>query len=309
MKRILSLVLVAIMISVFVVGCTQEPANAPAPAETPETPGSEKPAASDFDTSRTINVVSREDGSGTRGAFVEIVGILEKDANGNEVDRTYEEAIIQNGTDAVMTTVAGDKYGIGYISLGSLNDTVKAVTIEGVEATAENVQNNSYKIARPFNIAYKGELSPLAKDFMDFILSAEGQTIVVEEGYVQVGTDLPSYAGTNQSGKLVVAGSTSVTPVMEKLAESYQAMYSGVSIEIQSTGSSAGMQSAMEGTAELGMASRELKESELAELTAQVIAIDGIAVITNKANPIDDLTIDDIKAIYVGESTEWSSVQ
>lgn len=309
MKKILSLLLVAIMISVFAVGCTQG-AEEPAPVETPaETPATEQPAANDFDTSKTINVVSREDGSGTRGAFVEIVGILEKDADGNEVDRTYEEAVIQNGTDAVLTTVAGDDYGIGYISLGSLNDTVNAVKIEGVEATAENVQNGSYKISRPFNVAHKGELSPLAQDFMNFILSAEGQAIVVEEGYVQVSTDLAAYAGEEQSGNLVVAGSTSVTPVMEKLAEAYQGMYSGVSIEIQSTGSSAGMQSAMEGTAELGMASRNLKDSELEVLTAEVIAIDGIAVISNNANPIDDLTIDEVKAIYVGESTEWSTVE
>lgn len=292
MKKILSLALVAIMISIFAVGCAND-----------------NPTTDDFDTSRTINLVSREDGSGTRGAFVEIVGILEKDANGNEVDRTYEEAIIQNGTDAVMTTVAGDKYAIGYISLGSLNDTVKAVTVEGVEATSESVQDNSYKISRPFNVAYKEELSPLAMDFMDFILSAQGQAIVVEEGYVQVETDLPSYAGTEQSGNLVVAGSTSVAPVMEKLAEAYQNMYSGVSIEIQSSGSSAGMQAAIEGTAELGMASRDLKESELAVLTAEPIALDGIAVIVNKENSINDLTMNNIKSIYVGESTEWSSVE
>ena len=163
MKKILSLLLVAIMISVFAVGCTK--AEEPAPVETP----AETPATTDFDTSKNINVVSREDGSGTRGAFVEIVGILEKDANGNEVDRTYEEAVIQNGTDAVLTTVAGDEYAIGYISLGSLNDTVNAVKIEGVEATSDNVQNGSYKISRPFNLAHKGELSPLAQDFMNFI--------------------------------------------------------------------------------------------------------------------------------------------
>lgn len=281
MKKILSLLLVAIMISVFAVGCTQ---------------------------AETINVVSREDGSGTRGAFVEIVGILEKDANGNETDRTYEEAVIQNGTDGVLTTVAGDEYSIGYISLGSLNDTVNAVKVEGVEATSDNVKNGSYKIARPFNVAYKGELNPLAKDFLDFILSAEGQAIVEEEGYVQVG-DAAAYAGTEQSGSIVVAGSTSVTPVMEKLAEAYMAMYSGVTIEIQSTGSSAGMQSAMEGTAELGMASRALKDSEAVELTASVIAMDGIAVIANKANPITDLTIDEILSIYIGETTEWSAVE
>lgn len=301
MKKIISLALVAIMISVFAVGCTQ--AQEPAPAETPV----EEPA-SDFDTSETINVVSREDGSGTRGAFIEILGILEKDANGNEIDRTYEEAIIQNGTDGVLTTVAGDEYAIGYISLGSLNDTVNAVKVEGVEATAENVQSGLYKIARPFNVAYKGELNPLAKDFLDFILSAEGQAIIEEKGYVQVG-EPAAYAGTEQSGNLVVAGSTSVTPVMEKLAEAYQTMYPGVTIEIQSSGSSAGMQAAIEGTAELGMASRALKDSELAELTSQTIAMDGIAVITNKANTINDLTMDQIQSIYIGETTEWSAVE
>ena len=290
MKKILSLVLVALMISLFSIGCTETP-------------------SSDFDASRTINVVSREDGSGTRGAFVEIVGILEKDADGNEVDRTYEEAIIQNGTDAVMTTVAGDKYAIGYISLGSLNDTVKAVTVEGAEATSENVQNGSYKIARPFNVAYKGELSPLEQDFMDFILSSEGQALVVEEGYVQVGENLETYEGSGQEGNLVVAGSTSVTPVMEKLMEAYQVINPGVSIEIQSTGSSAGMQSAIEGTADLGMASRDLKESELEVLTGQPIAMDGIAVIVNNTNTVNDLTLDNIKSVFVGESTEWSAVE
>ena len=290
MKRILSFSMVAIMMVAILSGCSGN--------------GNSK----GFDTNKTISVVSREEGSGTRSAFVEIVGVLEKDAAGNEADRTYEEATIQNGTDAVMTTVAGDKYAIGYISLGSLNDTVKAAKIEGVDVTSDNVQNGSYKISRPFNVAYKGELSPLAQDFMDFILSAEGQAIIVKEGNVQVGADLPAYKGTGQEGDLVVAGSTSVTPVMEKLAEAYQELYSGVSIEIQSTGSSAGMQSAMEGTADLGMASRELKDSELVELTAEIIAVDGIAVITNKENTIEDLTIDQVKSIYIGEATEWTSV-
>ncbi|NLL81786.1 MAG: extracellular solute-binding protein [Tissierellia bacterium] len=285
MKKRLSLVLVAIMVVVFTVGCSSN-------------------ETSDFDTSETINVVSREDGSGTRGAFVEIVGILEKDADGNEVDRTYEEAVIQNATDAVLTTVSGDEYAIGYISLGSLNDTVKAVNVGGAEATAANVQDGSYAIARPFNIAYKGELSDLGADFVSFILSSEGQAIAEEEGYVQVGEPV-AYEGSGE-GKLVVAGSTSVSPLMEKLSEAYRAINTGVEIEIQSTGSSAGMQSAIEGTADIGMASRELKDSELAELTGEVIAMDGIAVIVNKDNPVDDLTLDQIKSIFVGESTEWT---
>ena len=294
MKKILSIVLVAIISTTLLVGCSSQ-------GET------DNPSvnADGFDTSKVINLVSREDGSGTRGAFIEILGILEKDADGNEVDRTYEEAIIQNGTDAVMTTVAGDKYSIGYISLGSLNDSVKALKIEGVEPASENIQNGSYKISRPFNIAYKGEPSSLAQDFIDFILSKEGQAIVVEEGYVQANTDLPAYMKNTQEGNLVIAGSTSVTPVMEKLAEAYEKIHSGVSIEIQSTGSSAGMQSAMEGTADIGMASRDLKDSELAELRSEVMAIDGIAVIVNNNNPIDSLTIEEVKSIYIGDITKW----
>ena len=289
MKKILSLALISVLAISTLTGCNSQ-------------------SSSGFDANKTINVVSREDGSGTRGAFVEIVGILEKDSSGKEVDRTYEEAIIQNSTDAVMTTVAGDKYSIGYISLGSLNDTVKALKVEGVEATGENVKNNSYKIARPFNVAYKGELSGLAKDFMDFILSKEGQDIVLKGKYVSVGNNLPSYTASGQKGNLVVAGSTSVTPIMEKLAEAYQGLNEGVNIEIQSTGSSAGMQSTMEGTADLGMASRDLKDSELAVLKAEVIAIDGIAVITSKENTIEDMTIDQIKSVYTGEITKWSEV-
>lgn len=283
MKRRLSLVLLTIMVILSVVGCSGE-------------------EASEFNADRGINLVSREGGSGARGAFVEIVGILE-----DGEDRTYEEAIIQNGTDAIMSTVAGDKYGMGYISIGSLNDTVKAVSVGGSKASAENVQDGSYAIIRPFNIAHKGDLSEVEADFLSFILSQEGQTIVTEEGYVQVGEPV-AYGGSG-SGKIVVAGSTSVTPVMEKLAEAYVALNPDADIEIQSTGSSAGMQGAIEGTANIGMASRELKDEELAELTAEVIAIDGIAVIVNNDNPVEDLSIDQIKSIFIGELTEWSDLQ
>ncbi len=263
----------------------------------------------DSNLSDTINVVSREDGSGTRGAFIEIVGILEKGSDGNKTDNTYEEAIIQNGTNAVMTTVAGDKNSIGYISLGSLNNTVKALKINDVEATSENVQNDSYKISRPFNIAYKGDLSPLADDFLSFIMSSEGQGIIVEEGYVEASTDLTSYDGSSQEGNLIIAGSTSVSPVMEKLAEKYEELNSKVSIEIQSTGSSAGMQSAMEDSADIGMASRQLKDSEKEVLTHEVIAIDGIAVIVNNENPFESISLDKVKSIYTGEITTWDDIK
>lgn len=289
MKKLFGLTIITIMI-MSIVGCSTD-------------------NGVEFNSSRTINVITREDGSGTRGAFTEIVGILEGGENGEINDRTYVEAIVQNSTDAVMTSVTGDEYSIGYISLGSLNENVKAVKIDGVEATTENVQNKSYKISRPFNIAYKGDLNPLAEDFINFILSTEGQDIVVNAGYVQVGTDLTNYErGKELEGTLVIAGSTSVTPVMEELVQAYKEIYPKVTIEIQSTGSSAGMQAAIEGTADIGMASRELKESELAELTAQAIAMDGIAVIVNNNNPVEDLSLEQIKSIYVGEITEWNEV-
>ncbi|GFN36182.1 substrate-binding domain-containing protein [Tepidimicrobium xylanilyticum] len=302
MKRFLSTFLIALITIIMIVGCTNkvEDSNSTNPSSNNNS----------FDTNRTINVITREEGSGTRGAFVEIVGILEKDENGNENDRTYSEAIVQNSTNAVMTTVAGDEYSIGYISLGSLNNSVKAVKVDGIEATAENILNGSYKVARPFNLAYKGDLTPLTQDFLNFILSAEGQEIVANEGYVQVDTQAPNYeANSLQSGTIVVAGSTSVTPLMEKFVEAYQKLNPDVSIEIQSTGSSAGMQSAMEGTANIGMASRELKESELKELKNVVVALDGIAIIVNNNNPTDNLSIDQIKSIYMGEITNWNEIE
>lgn len=263
---------------------------------------------SNFDTSATITVISREDGSGTRGAFTEITGVLEK-VNDKEVDNTYVEAMIQNSTNGVMTAVTGDPNGIGYISLGSLNETVKAVQVEGVEAKAENVKDGSYKLARPFNIAWEEDvIGEIGKDFLNFILSKDGQAIVVEEGYVSA-TDGEAYTATNLEGTITVAGSTSVTPVMEVLAEAYEALNPGVSIEIQSTGSSAGMTSAMEGSANLGMASRELKDKENEALSSTVIAIDGIAVVVNNENPLDKLTMDQIKNIFIGEITTWSEVE
>lgn len=300
MKKFISLLLALTLISIFVTGCTGT--NDPKVDQSDGNNG-------DSDLSGTINVVSREDGSGTRGAFIEIVGILEEDSSGNEIDQTYEEAIVQNGTDAVMTTVAGDEYSIGYISLGSLNDTVKAVKVDGVEATSENVQEGSYKIARPFNIAYKDGLDSLGIDFVNFILSPQGQDIVVEEGYIQSNTDLSEYVSSNEKGNLVVAGSTSVSPVMEKLAEKYEELNPDTSIEIQSTGSSAGMQSAMEGSADIGMASRELKDSEEESLTYKAIAIDGIAIIVNTENTIDDISLENVKSVYIGETTSWESLE
>ncbi|NLY46034.1 MAG: extracellular solute-binding protein [Tissierella sp.] len=306
MKKIISLSLVAILLFAFAVGCTTDNGNGGDTTPPENNGGTSAPPAnsgSNFDTSEIINVVSRENGSGTRGAFVEIVGV---EVDGN--DAIYDEAVIQNSTNGIMTTVAGDKYGIGYISLGSLNDTVTSVNIDGVEATADNVKSGDYKIARPFNIAYQEGLSELGQDFVDFIFSAEGQAIVEDNGLVSVG-ESETYSASGLSGTLVVGGSTSVTPVMEKLKEAYEALNSGVTIEIQSTGSSAGMTAAIEGSADIGMASRDLKDSEKETLTHAAMAIDGIAVIVNNENTINDLTMDEVQGIYLGDITTWSEVE
>lgn len=256
-----------------------------------------------------ISVVSREDGSGTRGAFVELMGIEEKDADGNKVDKTIASAEITNSTSVMMTTIAGNKSAIGYISLGSLNDTVKAVKIDGVEATVENVKNGTYKVSRPFNIATMGEVSEVTQDFINFIMSAEGQAVVEDAGYISQG-NTGSYTGSGMEGKITVAGSSSVTPVMEKLKEAYIAINPNVSIEVQQSDSSTGMNSTIEGVCDLGMASRALKDSELdAGLTAQAIALDGIAVVVNNDSEISDLTSEQVKKIYTGELTKWSEIK
>ncbi|WP_304016829.1 substrate-binding domain-containing protein [Fenollaria timonensis] len=305
-KKLISLLLVLVL-AFSLVACSKDeekPAETATETKTEEKTEEQAPEASN----EPITVISREDGSGTRGAFIEIAGIEEKDGD-TKVDRTTVEAVVQKSTNAVMMTVNGDKNAIGYISLGSLNDSVKAVKVEGVEASADNVLDGSYKIARPFNIVYKGELDGLKKDFIDFMMSKEGQDMVLENKYVQVDTAAPEYKQSSQSGKLVVGGSTSVTPLMEKFAEKYMEMYPDVKIEIQSTGSSAGIQAAIEGAADLGMASRDLSDEEKAELTNVVIAKDGIAVIVNNENAIEDLTLDQIKAIFVGETKTWGDIK
>lgn len=263
-------------------------------------------SAATFDTSKEISVITREQGSGTRDAFVELTGVLVKDGD-TKTDNTAASAVTVNGTEAVITNVKGNDAAIGYISLGSLNDSVKAAKIEGVEATAENVKSGDYKISRPFNIAYKGELEGLAKDFVDFIMSADGQKVVSDNGYVTV-SENAAYSGSKPSGKIVVAGSSSVSPVMEKLIEAYRAINTGADIELQTNDSSAGMTAAIEGTCDIGMASRELKDKEAAELKSQAIAKDGIAVIVNTSNTLDSLTLDQVKAIYTGETKVWSDI-
>jgi len=265
-------------------------------------------SAADFDSSEDITVVSREDGSGTRGAFIELFGIQEE-VDGEKVDMTTTEAQITNNTSVMMTTVEGNEYAIGYISLGSLDeDAVKALKIDGAEATAENIENGSYKVSRPFNVAVKKDLdNEAAKDFMSFIMSTEGQKVVEEAGYIPV-SDVQAYAGTKPEGSVVVGGSSSVAPVMEKLVEAYKKVNPNANVELQSSDSTTGMTSAIEGSYDIGMASRELKDEEKEKLEGTVIATDGIAVIVNKANPTEEMTSDQVKSIYLGDVLTWDEI-
>lgn len=264
---------------------------------------------SDFDTSNEITVVSREDGSGTRGAFIELFGIEEKNADGEKVDNTTEEASITNSTSVMMTTVSGDEYAIGYISLGSMNDTVKAVKVDGEEASVDNIKAGTYKIARPFNIATGPVVSDVTSDFINFIMSAEGQAIVAENGYITVSDDAEAFNGMNPAGTIVIAGSSSVTPVMEKLKEAYEQVNTNAAIEIQQSDSTTGITSVKDGICDIGMASREIKDTELeAGVKGTAIAMDGIAVIVNNDSPVDELTSEQVKTIFKGEATTWAEV-
>ena len=255
-----------------------------------------------------ITVISREDGSGTRGAFVELTGVEEKNDAGEKIDNTTPDAEIQSKTDAVLTSVAGNPKAIGYVSLGSLNDTVKAVKVDGVEATAENVKAGSYKLSRPFNVATKGEPTGVAADFLNFILSADGQAIIEDKGYIAVNDAAEAFTSDGSSGQIAVGGSSSVSPVMEKLIDAYKSVNPNATIELQASDSTSGMTGTIDGTFAIGMASRELKDSEAAELTGTVIAMDGIAVVINPENALEELSMDQIKSIYVGETTAWDEL-
>lgn len=296
MKKLTVLLLAGVLTGSVLTGCGSKDSDA--------ADGGNKEGASGWDEAGKISVVSREDGSGTRGAFVELFGV-EEEKDGEKVDMTTADANITNSTSVMMTQVAGNEYAIGYTSLGALNDTVKAVKIGGVDASAENVKNGSYEISRPFNIAVKEGVSDAAKDFMGFIMSEEGQAIIEEEGYIPVEVE-GAYASTGASGKVTVGGSSSVAPVMEKLAEAYKKVNTNVNVEVQQSDSTTGMTSAMDGSYDIGMASRELKDSELeGGLTPTVIALDGIAVIVNNDNTTEDLTKDQVKAIFTGEVSTW----
>lgn len=270
----------------------------------------EEAAASDFDNTQAITVITREEGSGTRGAFIELTGVEEKNDAGEKVDNTSAGAATQNSTNGVMTTVANDETAIGYISLGSLNDTVKAVTVGGVTASADTVKDGTYTLARPFNIVTNGDATdPVAVDFINYCLSAEGQALATEEGYIG-SDDAAAFEGTQPSGSITVGGSSSVSPLMEKLIEAYEAVNPNASLEMLTTDSTIGVSGALDGTYTIGMASRELQDSEVeAGAKATVLAMDGIAVVVNPANPIADLTTEQIKSIYTGETTTWDAIQ
>ncbi len=309
---------IALIASVAMMAACGSPAASESPAASAgssEAVASEAPASDDATESAaagmtgTISVNSREDGSGTRDAFTELFGILQENENGEEVDMTTTAAAINNSTNVMMTTVAGNPQAIGYISLGSLNDTVKALQVNGVDATAENIKSGDYTVSRPFNIATRDDISEVAQDFVDFIMSAEGQAVITEEGYIAIDDAAEAYSGSQPSGTVTVAGSSSVTPVMEKLAEAYEAVNGNATVQVQQSDSSTGMTNAIEGVCDIGMASREVKDSELEQgLTSTTIAMDGIAVIVNNENPLTNITTEQVMQIYTGEITDWSEI-
>ena len=293
MKKLLSLILAAGMLTAALTGC-----------------GAQTSSDATGGVNDNISVLTREEGSGTRGAFIELFGIEQKDADGKKVDHTITSAESTNSTSVMLTTVQGNKAAIGYVSLGSLDETkVKARKVNGNSATAENVKSGEYKIARPFNVATKGDATGVASDFLTFILSEDGQKVVEDNGYISQGNN-GKYTASNQSGKITVGGSSSVTPVMEKLKEAYVKLNPNVTIDVQQSDSTSGMTGTKDGVYDIGMASRELKDSEKeAGLVPTVIAMDGIAVIVNKDNAVDNITSEQILKIYTGEITLWSEVK
>lgn len=312
MKKLMCMLVTGMLAVSMLAGCGSKPSESDAADSnaTGNVATTDEPADSaEFDYSEFINVNTREDGSGTRGAFIELFGVEEKNEAGEKVDNTTEEASVTNNTEAMLTTIAGDEYAIGYVSLGSLNETVKAVKIDGVDATVENIKSGSYAVSRPFNIAVGTEVSDVAQDFISFILSAEGQAVVEEKGYIAAVEGAEAFESNGAEGKIVVGGSSSVSPVMQKLIEAYQEINAGAEIELQTSDSTTGMTSTIDGTYDIGMASRELKDEEAASLTGTKIALDGIAVIVNNANPVGDITSENVKGIYVGEITAWDELK
>lgn len=293
MKKILSLGLAALMTVFALAGC-----------------GADSNDGGTGTGTDAISVLTREEGSGTRGAFIELLGIEEKNADGKKVDKTIDTAETTNSTSVMITTVQGNKAAIGYISLGSLDKSkVKALKVDGAEAAADNVKSGEYKVARPFNIATKGDATGAASDFIKFILSADGQAVVEKNGYISEG-NTGAYKASGQKGKITIGGSSSVTPVMEKLKEAYVKLNPNVTVDVQQNDSSSGMKGAIDGIYDIGMASRDVKDSEKeAGLNSIKIALDGIAVIVNKDNALDSITSEQIKNIYTGSLTKWSEIK
>ena len=227
----------------------------------------DKKSGDDGEKNDKISVISREEGSGTRGAFIELVGIEEKNDQGEKIDNTVDTAVITNSTSVAMTSVSEDKASIGYISLASLNDTVKALKIDGVEPTVKNIQKGEYPIARNFNLVTGDNLSELGKDFINYILSTEGQKTVSENGYIEL-TEAGKYEASDavkEGGKITIGGSSSVTPLMEKLAEAYKKINPKVEVMVQQSDSTTGVTSAIDGSVDIGMASRDLKDTETSQ--------------------------------------------
>lgn len=307
MKKLILASICAAMAAIFFASCGSSSSSGSSSAASVSESSAES-AASDFDTAHKINVCSREDGSGTRGAFIELMGIEQKDSDGNKVDMTTVDAQITNSTAVMMTTVSGDPYSIGYISLGSLDNSVKALQIDGVDATVDNIVAGTYPVARPFNIitSESTALSDVAQDFYNYILSDDGQAIVSDNGYITVSSG--AFVTNGAEGKITVAGSSSVSPVMEKLAEAYQTVNTGAKVEIQTSDSTTGVTAASEGSCDIGMASRDLKDTETG-VTATEIAKDGIAVIVNLDNPVSELTTEQVMKIYTGEQTDWNGLE
>ena len=286
-------------------GSTSSESAAASEGTASETAVQESESAANSAMSGTINVISREEGSGTRGAFVELMGVVDAD----DKDVTVDTAEITSSTSVMMTTVAGNPQAIGYSSLGSLNDQVKAIQVDGVDATVENVKAGTYSVSRPFNLLTKDGLSDAAQDFVNFILSKEGQAVIADNDYITVDDNAASYTASGVSGEITMEGSTSVAPVMEKLQEAYKALNPDVTFNMQQNGSGAGIETATAGTVDIGMSSRDLKDEEKVDgLTCTKIALDGISVIVNNENPTTNLTTEQIGKIFKGEVTDWSEL-
>jgi phosphate transport system substrate-binding protein len=264
---------------------------------------------SSWDASRQVNVIARDPGSGTHAAFIELLGI-EVSADGNVTDNTYIGAYIAPSTGGVITTVAGDEFAIGYISMGAMNTSVRALSVDGIAATVENVQNGTYPVFRSFYMAVQPVLSPEAAAFLAFIQSAEGQDVIAGRNYVPAFASPAAFvAPEGLSGTVVAAGSTSMTDITQRLAEAFEAVVPGVSVEVHSSGSGAGITAAIDGIADIGLTSRAIRDGELEQgVISETMAHDGIVVVVNNSSPVTALTSSQIHDIFVRDVTRWNEV-